>query len=207
MSNKFDIALETLDEVKKQAPSEEPITAVTSDVSNTAQAESDETVTMSGPLSEVYTKALQVIYAKNTNPDRFVMESQANDAIMNAAIAEHYKRNAADSDWQSTGVVEVQELGNASGTDKFIYAMQPQDVTYDTLKEISGQAALLNYNKPDTEVIMVIDGSTKPFDKVNAYSEIIGNTPLVEAIEQFCDKYNVQVCFGFEALMNVLKKK
>lgn len=98
-----------------------------------------DTVVMKGPLSDIYTNALNIAYAKTPTPEGEVaQESQANDQLMLQALAEDLQGESSDQ----------------TGGQTTVYGVSAQDVGPQDVINISQTYA----QDPDEKVVLIIDG-------------------------------------------------
>ncbi|BDD79541.1 hypothetical protein [Burkholderia phage FLC9] len=114
------------------------------------------TIVMSGPLSEIFTKALDVAYAKAPAEGQGVVatESQAQDVTIMQKIVESINNNA-------TQATEPVSTDSGSGADLQVYGVAKQDIQDSDVVDVAD--ALMNEDvetKPK-EFVVVVD-STLP---------------------------------------------
>lgn len=119
------------------------------------------TIVMSGPLSEIFTKALDVAYAKAPSEGSGVVatESQAQDVTVMQKIVESISNNQQQS---TTPVGEVDgEIGTpaAQGADLQVYGVAKADITDADVVDVAD--ALMNEDAESRpkEFVVVVDGT------------------------------------------------
>jgi hypothetical protein len=159
----------------------------------------EKTIKMTGPLSEVYTKALQIAYAK-TDEESGIMatESQANDAFMQIAMRKAMavrKSNIIDPTKLANGYV-----GNVNTTVSVIDARN-----IDSKQILSAANSLISDKlaNPENRDILVIDGGDEPTGEFNSLiEEIVDPTTsqisLKQATENICQKLGIELYYSFE---------
>lgn len=160
-----------------------------------------QTITMSGPLGEVYTKALAVLFAKkNPVTEEVTMESQANDAIM-ALIAAKSAANIDNHLGEGVASLSKQIESNVLTTsyDKSVnaYVVDPDDFTPEDIA-----TAYVNKKIPTKSIpadnYFVIDYN-------NADSNYgLDNIPLSFNLQQHCDAFGMKLIFGMENFVKAI---
>jgi hypothetical protein len=119
------------------------------------------TIVMSGPLSEIFTKALDVAYAKEPSQGEGVVatESQAQDVTVMQKIVESISNNQQQS---VQPVSEVNgEIGapGAEGADLQVYGVAKADITDADVVDVAD--ALMNEDSESRpkEFVVVVDGT------------------------------------------------
>jgi hypothetical protein len=108
---------------------------------NDTTPEDDGMLTMSGPLSEIYTQALNAAYAKD-EPLGAAMETQAIDAMVAAAAQR----------------LQATPVAYTPGSHLTVYGVAQSAVSEDTVKEVS--RALSEVSEP-SEFVLILD-ATQP---------------------------------------------
>lgn len=172
----------------------------------------EKTITMSGPLSEVFTQALQIVFAKKdmvteeTQVETAGIESQANDAIMAMSILANQKgfgRNIRGS--QSGGNIIRTQLSSNFG----VYAIPVSIVKADTIPSAASamiggsNIGQLNYLVLDNTATVSGDQDSAP---VTDYP-VISSTNQYTALESQCAQFGIHLVVGFENLVKILKHK
>ena len=122
------------------------------DASSSSQDDTEQTIVMKGSLSEVYTKALDVAYAKEdpaaeqpSDEDVAVMESQQ----MDVAVMKSLAAAMADTDAPPTSNFQT------------VFGVSRDDVTDEVLVEITQELAQHSAAAvPNSEFVLIIDGTT-----------------------------------------------
>lgn len=178
----------------------------TEEVSQVQPEESAEkTIKMTGPLSEVYTKALQVVYAK-TDEESGVMavESQANDAFMQIAL-----RKALAV--RQSNVIDPDKLTNGynPSVNTTVAIINVRDV--DSKKILSAANSLITDKlaDPDSRNILVVDGGEEETGEFNTLVEEVvdpsaAQVTLRAATENLCKRLGIEVYYSFEAFVEHL---
>lgn len=165
----------------------------------------EKTIKMTGPLSEVYTKALQVVYAK-TDEESGIMavESQANDAFMQIAM-----RKAVAV--RQSNLIDPDKLANGyNPTNNTVVAVM--DVNTVNSNQILSAANSLITDKlanPDNRDILVVDGgeeATGEFNKLveQSVDPTVNQITLKQATENLCQRLGIEVYYSFEAFVEHL---
>lgn len=152
------------------------------DASSTEEANM---ITMKGPLAEVYSEALQKIYAKQqgTNIDetmdnKVVLESQEMDAEVLGRISRMI----------STG----SDIGTDDNSD-VAYSISKSDIDNDVIVDLTSE--LVNHKKKDTGEFFLIVDATMPSSNGEAYSKPMERpTVLLNAVESLAEAFGVK-CF------------
>jgi hypothetical protein len=200
---------ESLDETSKQEDTAK-------EVVNKTEEEKDKTVVMSGPLSEVYTKALDIVFSKDSdviNKLEISKESQANDAIMNAAIAAAVNQKQqleAEQLEESIKNFEPFKITNQANT--FVYAADPANFSLEDISNMAGYYAVAGSVNPNAQLIIYVDGVTDMFgptqtgvadytsDDKDAFS------PVATVGKAVVKQMGIQVATSLESLITLLKK-
>jgi hypothetical protein len=178
----------TEDEVKTQEPEE-------------VKEEDQPTIVMTGPLSEIYTKALSVVYAKkDTVTNEIVFESQANDAIRTIhAIQAAYGQTVP----QGVATIARQiESNNFKPLKKNVraYVVDYSMLTDSNIAEAANDNFLNSSLNDNSDNYFVVDYE---------YDASKGNTVVFDesyfsAMEARCEKLNMKFVFGMESFLNRL---
>lgn len=184
----------------------------TTDMMDTQQAPEEKTITMSGPLSEIFTKALQIVFAKQdmvteeTKIETAGIESQANDAIMAMSILARQKGLARNIPGGQYGgnIIKADTSQNAG-----VYAIPLSAVTADTIP--SAASAMIggsNFNNQINYLVLddEVAASTANDPMGVSYLEISPNNQYT-ALENQCSQFGIKLIVGFENLVKILKAK
>lgn len=162
-------------------------------------------ITMSGPLGEVYTKALAVLYAKkDLSTGIITMESQANDAIM-ALIAAKTAANVDNHLGEGVASISKQIESNVvsanTDTDINAYVVDPDEFTPEDIMtaSVNNKSPL---SKPE-ENYFVIDYNHPPGP--NGYN--LDNIPVNFDLQGHCDSLGMKLIFGMENFIKVIHQK
>lgn len=169
------------------------------------------TIVMTGPLAEIYRKALDVAYAKQdtitgkptvgqaegvtseervaepTEEDALATESQANDALM----LQHLSR--------LTGADEVEEDGSPSAMIT-VYGVSDGEVNDTTVVDVTGHLA---QKTPDRDFILILDATQRPAGTGVGEERLI---QLGQALETVCEAHGVLVLNSLQELAEHMKK-
>ena len=148
---------------------------------------------ISGPLSEVYTKALNVVFDKESkltirdNPDSSSgMESQANDAIMNNRLIGYLPITRKTNNTQ----ILITPIADIEDEDEFVNNIL--DKSYDIVVIDSANTGYYLDNKKYFKTIYPLENTYKKFDSIK--------TTLNKVLP------NVVVCPNLENLIEHIKK-
>ncbi len=123
---------------------------------------------ISGPLSEVYTKALNVVFDKESkltirdNPDTTSMESQANDAIMNSRLMGYLPITRKTDNTQ----ILITPIADIEDEDEFVNNIL--DKSYDIVVIDSANTGYYLDNKKYFKTIYPLENTYKKFDSIKA---------------------------------------
>lgn len=184
----------------------------TTDMMDTQHPVEEKTITMSGPLSEVFTKALQIVFAKQdmvteeTKIETAGIESQANDAIMAMSVLARQKGLARNIPGGQYGgnIIKADTNQNAG-----VYAIPLSAVTADTIPSAASAMignnnfGQLNYLVLDNTATVNGDQDTVP---VMDYPSI-SSANQYTALESQCSQFGIKLIVGFENLVKILKAK
>jgi len=192
MSNIFRLAL-----CGETDNSEEVTEAVTSP--------EEKTIKMTGPLSEVYTKALQVVYAK-TDEESGVMavESQANDVFMQIALR---KAMAV----RQSNLIDPDKLSNGYQPTRNTTVTIIQADTANGNKILSAANTLITDKlaDPDHRSILVVDEGDAATGQFNSLVEksvdpSVDQVTLKAATENICKNLGIELYYSFETFVERL---
>lgn len=148
---------------------------------------------ISGPLSEVYTKALNVVFDKESkltirdNPDSSSgMESQANDAIMNNRLIGYLPITRKTNNTQ----ILITPIADIEDEDEFVNNIL--DKSYDIVVIDSANTGYYLDNKKYFKTIYPLENTYKKFDSIK--------TTLNKVLP------SVVVCSNLENLIEHIKK-
>lgn len=197
MNRTLRIALCGLTDEEKQNVQEE---------SNVQQEPEQKMITMSGPLGEVYTKALAVMFAKkNLTTQEVTMESQANDAItaliaakMVANVDNHLDEGVASISKQ----IESNVVNKGSDYNVNAYVVDPDDFTPEDVvtaavnnkvnskSDTDKNFFVIDYNQPSRNTDYEINTVSKNFD-----------------LQSHCESLGMKLIFGMENFIKEIKPK
>ena len=163
------------------------------------EADPTKEIKMTGPLSEVYTKALQIVYAK-VEPESGMMavESAANDTLMQIAL-----RKAATV--KNAEVYNKTNLPNGYRNLKNLNIYSGYADDFNAGKVIDVTKQLLDYKNihPNTRNIVVLDGGETTTGEFNKAFDNNGLT--VKAVtESICKSSGIELYYNFESLVKHL---
>ena len=165
---------------------------------------------MKGPLSEIYTKALNLVYAKQDDQKGLSLvatESMANDVIMQAAIKE-----ATNIKKPKLMTLEVSDDFKQSTDIAFVTTA----VDFNTNKAMGtlGSLSELSNTYPNANVSLVLDGgATGRFAASIGTSDELGlgnnesNITLKNSVESICNKLNIKTYYSLNDYVTALGKK
>lgn len=170
------------------------------------------TITMTGPLAEIYTKALAVMYAK-PDPTTLItsLESQANDALVTMAAARASLGGAKGGAATNTKAIQANIVSNAAtGMNIAAFAAGVKNLTPEVV--ISATHVLPVKENTRTFFIVDLDGfpMTPPLtDGLKLADPRFDNT-ITGATSKFITAMESlgrwEVVFGLEGLIEALKK-
>lgn len=172
----------------------------------------EKTITMSGPLSEVFTQALQIVFAKKdmvteeTKIETAGIESQANDAIMAmSALAKQKGFGRTIPGGQTGGNIIKTEISSNVG----VYAIPVNMVRPDTIP--SAASTMIGGSKFGQLNYLVLDNSDIVINNENNNHvmdyPLITSTNQYTALESQCAQFGIHLVVGFENLVKILKRK
>lgn len=172
----------------------------------TSDQESTQTIKMTGPLSEVYTKALQVVYAKpDTTSGLVATESQANDTLMQIAL---YKAMKVKENIRLKDNLNIIEASNTEEPNVVVHATDPFNLTPASILTTVSDLASVKLSDPETRSILIVEeGDIAP----GPYNTKMDKTDtslvtLRTATENICKSMNVELYYSFEAFVETLQK-
>ena len=168
--------------------------------------ESTQTIKMTGPLSEVYTKALQVVYAKPDNVSGLVAtESQANDTLMQIAL---HKAMKVKENIRLKDTINIIDGSNTEESNVVVHATDPFNLTPVSVLTTVSDLAAVKLTDPDTRGILIVeegDIAPGPYNTKMDKSETTLVT-LRSATENICKSMNIELYYSFEAFVESLQK-
>lgn len=184
------------------------------------------TIMMSGPLSEIYTKALSVVYAKKDQTTQSVsIESQANDAIAAMRIARSALNGGKVDSVATVGKDLQSNTVTGSPANASAFVIQASAVNTKTI--VAAQAELMNSDglgngsrRPEVRPFFIVEydglaltpGATDGLklvepefnNRITAYS---ASNPAVLALESQCKKLGIELVFGIDHFISRLAGK
>lgn len=191
MNNILRIALCGLNEEEKKELDKEP------QKETKEESTEEKTITMTGPLSDVYSKALQIVFAKKDFD--VANESQANDAIMAMAAA---RANTNVDNHLNDGPASIAKKIESNVVEVIIpeyanvYAIDSDSFTPDT--PIKASVAMDTANNKKRNIIVV------DYPGENASKFLMNENGI--RLEQYCAKLNIKLVYGLESLLKELRK-
>ena len=163
-------------------------------------------ITMSGPLGEVYTKALSVLFAKKDSvTGEITMESQANDAIM-ALIAAKTAANIDNHLGEGVASISKQIESNTLVSDKDYntnaYIVDLDDFTPEDVVTAAVNNKVNNKSNKD-ENYFVIDYNHP--EGSSGYN--LDNIPYNFNLQAHCDRFNMKLVFGMKNFIKEIQPK
>ena len=161
------------------------------------------TIVVKGPLSEVYTKALHVAYAKDPaesdGDENVVLEAISNTSNRGGSAL---RRALVSMETQQTDSAIVERLartlngmGDITPTNNTtLYAVSKNELTDQTVVDITSE--LVEADDSD-RVFLIIDG-TLPGDNGNASSPIERVSELSAVIESLAEKHKCRVFYSLQ---------
>jgi hypothetical protein len=158
------------------------------------------TIVMSGPLSEIFTKALDVAYAKAdpvSGTAGIAQESQAQDVTVMQKIVESINNNSQ----QATQAVDEPGVDPRTGADLQVYGVAKADITSDDVVDVAD--ALMNEDEDarPKEFIVVVD-STIPGANGPGSAQSEEVEYLTEAMESLTKRLGGKFYRSFEAFVD-----
>lgn len=183
----------------------EDLTGLTPEKTIEAPIAEEKTIKMTGPLSEVYTKALQLVYAKPEDKEGMMaIESQANDAlgaiaVKKALTIKESQENPIDN--------EYVPLNNC-----YVYSAYAEDFNSDQAilaTSIIGDNLITN---PLDRNILVVEGgdvNKGSYNSLvqNANSPALNGSTVRTATESLCKSLGIELYYSFEAFVIAFQKK
>lgn len=177
--------------------------ALEGDVVEMSSRPEEPTIVMSGPLSEIFTKALDVTYAKTAPAEGagIAQESQAQDVTVMQKIIESINNNSEQAmqapEHSGEGGVEAGFALPTSGADLQVYGVAKADITSDDVVDVAD--ALMN---EDTEsrpkdFVVVVD-ATLPGANGEGSAPVEEVEYLSEAMESLTKRLGGRFYHSFE---------
>lgn len=160
----------------------------------TSESDPTKEIKMTGPLSEIYTKALQIVYAK-TEPHSGIMavESAANDTLMLIAARKASTVNNTDN------------LSNTyrPSSNANIYTAYADDFNLGKIIDVT--KTLIDYKTihPEIRNILVLDGGDASNGNYNKPIDDKGQSVKVMT-ESICKSTGIELYYTFESLVKHL---
>ena len=168
--------------------------------------ETTDTIKMTGPLSEVYTKALQVVYAKKDLESGLVAtESQANDALMHIAIR---KALQVKKDIELNNNLIILNPEDITVPDSiYVHTRTADDFTADNITPIVTELANSVNETSIDRTILIVEGGDQGETEFNTEVPEGSESTVREATESICKSMGVEIYYSFEDFVNSLEKK
>lgn len=175
----------------------------------------EKTITMSGPLSEVFTHALQIIYAKPpevVDNGEAALESQANDAIM--AMSAFNKTKGYDMTapgGQQGGKIIKGNFAENMTVFAIPMSQAKSDIIPTAVTELANAGCNLgmqrNYLVVDDEMYNQANSTSPTFTK-HVPVEFDQEAPIGKytALESQCSAFGLELVVGFENFLKILRK-
>lgn len=173
------------------------------------------TIQISGPLSEIYTNALRVVYArKDPVTEQTSMESQANDALIAMSVARAaisgYSTNVTNKDVQS----DLSD--NIDGANTAGYAINISKVNNQVVIDASQKLSPAIKQGRRAFLIVDMDGFILPLNKTDGHKVVypefdhsmtVYNPSFTKSLVDNTFGMGLEMVFGFEGLLKALKQK
>jgi hypothetical protein len=158
----------------------------------------EETIIMSGPLAEVYTKALQIVFAKDkVLPLEPAVESQVMMAIaLNAGAAQMQQDDLDESKYVKEGQASKHVGKTKERT--VVFATDIHSVNANTVLHMKQRT------KKDDRCIVVIDAVKN--DSFGSSQAVYLSELTRDALKKQCDLFGIKLLYGMEQLVEELKK-
>lgn len=172
-----------------------------SDLVTDQTSESDPTkeIKMTGPLSEIYTKALQIVYAK-TEPHSGIMavESAANDTLMLIAARKASTVNDTNEYNKNNLSNKYRPLSNTN-----IYTAYADDFNLGKVIDVTKNLNDYKTIHPQIRNILVLDGGDASTG--NYIKPIDSTTQSIKVMtESICKATGIELYYSFESLVKHL---
>ena len=165
---------------------------------------------MKGPLSEIYTKALDIVFANKSNEDTLSIvasESMMNDVIMQAAMKE-----ASGVKKPEMMVLDLSK--DYADSNEIAYVTTSED--FNSNKAIGTLSSLSDLSKryPNANVSLVVDGgsngrygSSVTTPEELGMSESTDSIMLKDSMETICNSLGIKTYYSLESFVSALGKK
>lgn len=180
-------------------------------------------IVMSGPLSEVYTKALGVYFAKKDITEEqdggevIASESQANDAIMASKLANVAKDIESNTGVQNTFNQVANKINLVSQYDDFDETPDVQVIVVDqtqlsdpeVIESVNTASKLASANDREVVLFAAVGNDTEVFES-NDEGGLISNTEEKEerlATESLYQGNKFTLVYGMEGFANWLRNR
>lgn len=181
------------------------LTGAIADNSNEATLNPDnKTIKMTGPLSEIYTKALQVVYAKRDKvTGEPTMESQANDSILEAAL-----KSVLVKEIPTNPSNEIHIEYTSEQPDTTVYATDADIHTGNRALAATGSLVANAASNPEARTILFIKDGDKESSNYNQGVVVDGTevTSIRQATESICKSSGIELYYSFESFTKALGK-
>jgi len=194
---------------------EEVTTPLEDQIESTDKVDTGEgqTITMSGPLAEIYTKALHVVFAKkNMAQQEVTMESQANDAIMAFAVAKSIAM--MDEDEPTLKDMQANMSNTIYGDDSSAFVIEASKLHPDVIVAAS-KIVVKNSNNDRAFLVVQLDGLNNPTILDHQYvmipkfdNSITGQNVGISkevGLEQYCESLGMELVYGLEGLLKAMQ--
>ena len=185
-------------------------TSVQTTDTNNVSNEKPTVLVMKGPLSEIYTKALDIVFTNKDSADTLAIvatESMLNDVVMNAAIKE-----AMTLKKPTVMTLEVSDDYNKGN--EIVYCTTSEDFNSNKAMGVINGLSAISGDNPNANVSLVVDGGSKGrYGATIGTSEELGLTEddnditLNTAVESICHSVGIKVFHSLKDYINSLERK
>lgn len=162
------------------------------------------TIQMSGPLSQIYTHALNIVYVKNDEKDNYlVTESMANDTYMAQALHTALMQSKSNYDQLIEGDSET----SFSPSDIHVYAVGYNDINGEVVDELVNEMSMINSSNNKAEKIVIIDNDNSLSEvKSQVSPEYVPDPTEVRRFEAAVETFKIKRFNSLESFIKYLRK-
>lgn len=164
----------------------------------------EERVRISGPLSEVYTKALDIVYAKKAEiKDKLSVESQAIDAaIMNSVVG--YLNQTKETEMVDANNERKQLKNSFVEPALYLYASDTKNLNSGSLLNKVEELSQTKQENPEVRVAIVVDDMREGISASSEAYETPRSTAAWVQVRKACRKANIELYGSMSAFAKSL---
>lgn len=162
------------------------------------------TIQMSGPLSQIYTHALNIVYVKNDEKDNYlVTESMANDTYMAQAL--HMALTHSKTNYNE--LLEGDNESTFNPSDIHVFATGYNDINDDVVDELVNEMSMINNSNKKAEKIVIVDSDNSLSEVQSQVSpEYTPDPTQVRRFDSVVEAFKIKRFDSLESFIKYLRK-